>query len=113
MKYMTGRFEIIQSANGKYFFRLIASNGTIILSSESFSTRKEAQEAIQKTRKSTTKIDNIVEKTSSDDYYYFVVVDEDKRIIARSEMYATQAGRENGIYSVIRNSNDADTVLAF
>jgi len=43
--------------------------------------------------------------------YYFVVVDENKKIIAKSELYATEAGRENGIYSAIRNSEKAQLDL--
>lgn len=108
---MTGRFEILQSVNGKYSFRLIASNGAIILSGEFFNTKYEALQAVEKIRRNVNGISQFIKKTSSDDYYYFVVVDENKKIIARSETYATEAGRENGIYSAIRNSKEAQLDL--
>ena len=108
---MKGRFEILQSVNRKYSFRLIASNGAIILSGEFFNTKHEALQAIDKIRQNVNSIDKIIKKTSSDDYYYFVVVDENKKIIAKSELYATEAGRENGIYSAIRNSEEAQLDL--
>jgi uncharacterized protein len=108
---MIGRFEILRAVNGKYSFRLIASNGAIILSGDFFNTKHEVLQAVEKIRQNVNSIDKFIKKTSSDEYYYFVVVDENKKIIARSKMYATEAGRENGIYSAIRNSREAQLDL--
>ncbi len=108
---MIGRFEILQAVNGKFSFRLIASNGAIILSGDFFNSKYEAQKAVEKIRQNANNSDKIIKKTSSNDYYYFVIVDENKKIIAKSEMYATEAGRENGIYSAMRNSGLAQVDL--
>jgi len=104
---MTGRFEILQSVNGKYTFRLIASNGAIILSGGFFNTKHEAEQTIKKIRENLNSTEKIIKKTSSNDYYYFVVIDENRKVIAKSEMYATESGRENSIYSAIRNTQEA------
>lgn len=53
---------------------------------------------------------NFVRKTSANGHYYFNLKAGNGQIIGTSELYASQAGRESGIYSVKINAN-TDTGL--
>lgn len=44
---MAGKFEIYQSSNGEYRFRLKAANGEIIASSEGYSSKASAKNGIE------------------------------------------------------------------
>ena len=48
---MAGKFEIKQSANGKFHFNLKAGNGQIILSSEMYETKSAAENGIESVKK--------------------------------------------------------------
>ena len=45
------KFEIFKGANGKYYFRLKASNGEIIAQSEGYSSKQGAQDGIASVKK--------------------------------------------------------------
>lgn len=45
------KFEIFKSTNGKYYFRLKASNGEIIAQSEGYSSKQGAQDGIASVKK--------------------------------------------------------------
>ncbi len=48
---MAGKFELFTDNAGKYRFRLKASNGQIIASSEGYASKKSAREGIESVRK--------------------------------------------------------------
>lgn len=48
---MAGKFEVFQDKSGGYRFNLLASNGQIIASSESYKTRTSAEAGIESVRK--------------------------------------------------------------
>jgi len=48
---MAGKFEVFQDKSGGYRFNLLASNGQIIASSESYKTRRSAAEGIESVKK--------------------------------------------------------------
>ena len=48
---MAGKFELNTAANGKFFFNLKASNGQIILSSETYESKASAQNGIESVKK--------------------------------------------------------------
>jgi uncharacterized protein len=45
------KFEIFKGTNGKYYFRLKASNGEIIAQSEGYSSKQGAQDGIASVKK--------------------------------------------------------------
>ena len=101
-----GKFVISKRTNGEFQFSLLAGNGQIILSSEGYS-RKEScikgLEAVIKYAQDETKFER---KTASNDKYYFNLKASNGEIIGSSQMYESEAGRENGIFSVIMNSKE-------
>lgn len=48
---MAGRFELYKDKAGRYRFRLKASNGQVIASSEAYNTRRSAENGIASVRK--------------------------------------------------------------
>ncbi len=48
---MAGKFEVFRDRSGGYRFNLLAGNGQIIASSESYTTRDSAQGGIESVKK--------------------------------------------------------------
>ena len=48
---MAGKFEVFQDKSGGFRFNLLASNGQIIASSESYATRASAEAGIESVQK--------------------------------------------------------------
>lgn len=109
---MPGKFEIKTGKNGKVRFNLKATNGQIILTSESYETRKAAEGGISSVRKNATSDGRFERKTAKDGSVYFVLKAANGEPIGKSEMYKTAKSMENGIASVGKNAPDAVVVDA-
>lgn len=109
---MAGKFEIKAGKNGKFHFNLKASNGQIILSSESYNDRKGAERGIESVRKNAASDGRFERKTAKDGSPYFVLKASNGEPIGKSEMYKTVKSMENGIASVAKNAPDAPIVDA-
>lgn len=101
---MAGKFEIKTGKNGKVHFNLKASNGQVILSSESYSDRKAAEKGIESVRKNAANDGRFERKTAKDGSSYFVLKAANGEPIGKSEMYKTVKSMENGITSVMKNA---------
>ena len=109
---MAGKFEIKAGKTGKFSFNLKASNGQVILSSETYETRKAAQGGIASVKKNAGNDARFERKTAKDGSAYFVLKASNGEIIGKSEMYKTKASMENGIASVGKNAPDAPVTEA-
>lgn len=109
---MPGKFEIKTGKNGKFHFNLKATNGQVILSSESYDSRKGAESGIASVRKNAASDGRFERKTAKDGSAYFVLKAGNGEPIGKSEMYKTKASMENGIASVGKNAPDATIVDA-
>ena len=109
---MAGKFEIKQSANGKFHFNLKASNGQVILSSEMYESKSACQNGIESIKKNGGDEKRFERNESKDGEPYFIIKAGNGQEIGRSEMYSGNAAMENGIQSVIKNAPDADIVDA-
>ena len=108
---MAGKFEIKQSANGKYHFNLKAGNGQIILSSEMYESKAACENGIASIKKNAGDAGKYDRRTSSAGDPYFVLKAGNGQEIGRSETYqGGNAAMENGIESVMKNAPDADIV---
>ena len=105
---MAGKFEINRAAGGKYSFNLKASNGRIILTSESYPGKSAAMGGIESVRKNAGKDANYEHRTSKNGDPYFVLKALNGEIIGTSEMYSTAAAVETGIASVMENAPSAE-----
>ncbi len=107
---MAGKFEIKQSANGKFHFNLKAGNGQIILSSEMYESKSACNNGIESVRKNGIDADRFEKRTSSKGDPYFILKAGNNQEIGRSEMYSGDAACQNGIDSVMKNAGDAEVV---
>ncbi|MBK9507479.1 MAG: YegP family protein [Bacteroidetes bacterium] len=99
-----GKFLITRRVNGEYQFKLTANNGQVILVSEGYLTKRACENGIQSVIKNSQIDTNFLRKTSSNGYYYFNLRSVNGEIIGTSEMYASESGRESGIFSVKQNA---------
>jgi uncharacterized protein YegP (UPF0339 family) len=104
---MPGKFEIKTGKSGKFSFNLKASNGQVILSSESYDSRKGAEGGIASVKKNAGNDGRFERKTAKDGSAYFVLKAANGEPIGKSEMYKTKRSMENGIASVSKNAPDA------
>jgi len=109
---MAGKFEIKTGKSGKVSFNLKASNGQVILSSESYDARKGAESGIASVKKNAGNSARFERKTAKDGSAYFVLKASNGEVIGKSEMYKSTKSMENGIASVGKNAPDAPIVDA-
>ncbi len=105
---MAGKFELLSAANGKFKFNLKAGNGQVILSSEIYESKAAAENGIESVKKNSGDDDRYDRKTASNGSPYFNLKAGNGQIIGSSEMYSSEAARDNGIESVKTNGPDAE-----
>ena len=91
-------------SGASYRFTLLAANHEVILSSQSYDSKAGAQGGIESVRKNGPDAKNFEKKTSSASQPYFVLKAANGQIIGTSEMYSSEASRDDGIASVQANS---------
>lgn len=101
-----GKFQLFGGNNG-YYFRLKASNGETILSSESYSSKQGSQNGVQSVKANSPYDSKYEKKTSTSGYSYFVLKGGNGEIIGTSEMYSSSIARDNGIAAVKREAPTA------
>ena len=106
------RFEIKTSASNTqpYYFNLKAVNAEIILTSETYTTKQSAETGIASVKQNAPISSRFEKKTSVKGEPYFVLKAANGQIIGTSEMYSSEAARDNGILAVQRDAPVA-TVL--
>lgn len=102
-----GTFVIKKRTNGEFQFDLKAANGQIILTSEGYSAKSGCENGIESVRKNAQDDVKFERKTSANGKYYFNLKATNGQVIGKSEMYESEASRDNGIESVKKNAPDA------
>lgn len=102
-----GKFVITTRSNGEFQFTLKAGNGQGILDSEGYSTKANCENGIESVRKNSQDDSRYERKTSSNGKAYFSLKASNGQVIGTSEMYESEAARDNGIASVKSNAADA------
>lgn len=109
-----GKFVISTRKNGEFQFNLKASNGQVILTSEGYTTKAACDNGIASVKKNAPEDQRFDKLTAKNGKFYFNLKAGNGQIIGSSEMYESEAGRNNGIRSVQENAPDAsldDTTL--
>jgi len=102
-------FELYQSEkNEKYYFRLKAKNGQVILTSQGYASKSGAKNGIESVKKNCLDDECFDRKVASNGKHHFNLVARNKEIIGTSQMYASKDGMNNGIKSVAANAPDAE-----
>lgn len=104
---MAGKFELYESGNGEFRFRLKSGNGENLLGGEGYASKARAQGGIESVRKNAPDDNCYERKDSSGGQFYFVLKAANSEIIGTSEMYASPSGRDEGIETVKRTAPDA------
>lgn len=102
-----GKFVIKTRKNGEFQFNLLAGNGQDILASEGYTTKAACINGIESVKKNSQNPDRFDKKTSTNGKAYFNLKASNGQIIGTSEMYESEASRDNGIASVAKNAPDA------
>lgn len=102
-----GKFVITTRKNGEFQFNLKAKNGQTILASEGYTTLAVCENGIESVQKNAPDDGRYDRKTSANGKAYFNLKAGNGQVIGTSEMYESEAGRENGIESVKANAPDA------
>lgn len=102
-----GKFIISTRSNGEFQFNLAAGNGQVILSSEGYTTKAACTNGIDSVKNNATNPDRFDRKESSNGKFYFNLKSGNGQIIGNSQMYESEASRDNGIESVMKNAPDA------
>lgn len=87
-----------------YRFTLLAANHEVILTSQSYDSKAGAEGGIASVQKHGPDAKNFEKKTSTASQPYFVLKAANGQTIGTSEMYSSEAARDNGIASVQTNS---------
>lgn len=99
-----GKFEVSLNSKNEYYFKLKASNGEIVLVSESYKNRQGCDNGIQAVRENALLEENFDIRLSNDKKRYFVLKAKNGEIIGTSETYNSLSNVINGIESVKKNS---------
>ena len=100
---MPGKFEIKKAKNGHFYFHFKASNGEIILASETYKTKRSALNGIASVQKNSAEAARFDRRKGKGDKPYFVLKAANHQVIGQSEMYESDRAMENGIKSVQKN----------
>jgi uncharacterized protein YegP (UPF0339 family) len=95
-----GKFEICLNKKEEYYFKLKASNGEIILMSESYKTKEGCCNGIESVWENSQLEQNFDIRISNDKKRYFVLKAKNGEIIGKSETYNSLANTIKGIESV-------------
>jgi uncharacterized protein YegP (UPF0339 family) len=104
-----GKFIITTRKNGEFQFNLNAGNGQTILTSEGYTTKASCEGGIESVKKNSQDASKFEKKDSTNGKFYFNLKAGNGQIIGTSQMYESEASRDNGIASVMSNAPDATT----
>ena len=105
-----GKFVISARSNGEFQFNLKADNGQVILSSQGYSSKTGCQGGIESVRTNAADSSRFERQSAANGKFYFTLKAANSQVIGTSQMYETEASRDNGIDSVMRNAPDATVV---
>ncbi|MBN2274304.1 MAG: YegP family protein [Bacteroidales bacterium] len=98
-----GKFAIKKGNNDQYYFSLKADNGQVILASQGYSSRSACRKAIKSVKNNSGHDGMFERKQSSNGKFFFNLKAANGKVIGKSEMYESEASRENGVASVKKN----------
>ena len=108
----TGHFETFQGLDSKYYFQLIASNGTPLLRSDAYTTLASAKKGITAAQKAGAVTAQFHVLATDDGGAYFNLVASNGQLLAMSDAYASKANATKGVDAVVRTIGTASTAAA-
>ena len=105
---MAAKYVLSKSTDDKFYFNLKAGNHEVILTSQMYADKGGATNGIESCRKNGVVDGQFERKTAKDGSPFFSLNATNGQIIGKSEMYKSEAARDNGIESVKKNAADAE-----
>jgi hypothetical protein len=103
-----GKFVIKTQKDGQFYFNLVAGNGQSILKSEAYTTKPACLNGINSVKANAEDDSKYDKKVSTNGKPYFNLKAGNGQVIGNSELYESEAGRDNGIASVKSNAPSAE-----
>lgn len=101
-------FEIYKTRAGKFYFRLRANNGQIVLKSQGYAQKSGAKNGIESVRKNVAREGGVERFEGKGGKHYFRVTATNGQIVASSsEGYETARSAAGGITSVKKTAGSA------
>jgi len=100
---MSGWFELKENENSQFSFNVKAGNGEIVLTSQVYKSKSGAENGIASVQSNCGNSANFEKLIAKNGKFYFTLKAANAQVIGNSQMYATEAGRDNGIESVKKN----------
>ncbi|MGK7313416.1 MAG: YegP family protein [Candidatus Longimicrobiales bacterium M2_2A_002] len=107
---MAGTFELYTDKGGEFRFRLKASNGQTILTSEGYKSKASAQNGIRSVKENGGDTERFEKTTTPSGAYRFNLTAKNRQTIGQSQNYKSESARDNGIEAVGRASEGAEAV---
>ncbi|HEX5626113.1 MAG TPA: YegP family protein [Saprospiraceae bacterium] len=104
------KFEITKRKNGDFQFNLKANNGEVILTSQGYKSKLGCTSGIHSVKTNAANDSRYELKTAANGKFHFNLKAQNGRVIGSSEMYSSEAARNNGVSSVKSNAPGAQTV---
>lgn len=101
---MKGYYELKKTDGGKFHFTLNAGNHEVILSSQLYVEKQNAEDGISAVRANGPLEARYERKLSAMGEPYFTLKAANGQVIGTSETYGSEASRDNGVKSVVANS---------
>jgi len=102
-------FEIYQSEkSGEYYFRLKATNGQIILSSQGYKQKSTCTNGVESVKKNATEASRFEKKEAANGKFFFNLKATNGQVVGKSQMYDSEKSCDSGIQSVMKNAPDAE-----
>ncbi|NSL87276.1 YegP family protein [Chitinophaga solisilvae] len=105
-----GKFHLKIAKDGQFYFNLKADNNQVILSSEMYTTKAACLNGIESVKTNSSQDGRYDSLTAKNGKFYFTLKAANGQVIGTSEMYESEAARDNGIASVKKNGPDAGVV---
>ena len=106
---MAGKYVIHPAGSAQFHWDLKAGNAETILSSELYNAKASAEKGIQSCRDNSGDEVRYTRLMSKDTQPYFVLKSGNGDIIGTSQMYGSEAARDEGIVSCKENGPNAVT----
>lgn len=107
---MSKRFEVFLGTNNQYYFRLKAENNEIILASEGYTTKANCLNGVESVKVHAPYDAHYSKKLANNNQCFFTLSASNGQVIGVSEMYTTEAARNNGIAAVKRDAPNARVI---
>ena len=105
------KFQIYKGQDEQLYFHLRASNGEVILASEGYVSESGCRNGIGSVKENAVKDERYQRKVSGDGQFYFVLVAANGEVIGNSEMYSSEAARDEGAEVVKKTAPSAPVEL--